>query len=885
MATQTSPVVWGARFFRCALQVNPYPYLERHGVQHNFRDETAYNVALVDSLVAVGVEVACVTDHYRVKTSESLVRQARAKGIHVFPGFEAVSKDGVHFLCIFDTPTPIDRLERYLGQLGIHDEAEASPIGKLDSEHLLAEMQRWGGVCIAAHIASAGGLLRTLSGQSRVNVWRNEALLACSLPGAPENAPAEYRDIVANRDPAYKRKWPVAVLNSQDISGPADAKSHSCSCMIKMTAPSVEALRQAFLDPESRVRLLHTVEPVRHYELLELTWEGGFLDNVKVQFSPHLNSLIGGRGTGKSSVIESLRAVLGVAPSAADSRKRHEEVLRSVIRPGTKITARVAVHRPQRVEYIVERLLPGDSIVRTSDNKKSKIRARDLIPGLEIYGQHEISELAGDTRALTALLARFLEDGIATDGDLQRLKSELQTSRAGILTLGNKLRGLEERLAALPRLEEQVKRFEEAGIAGVLKDQTAIIAEEGEFNELRALLEPIAALGEEITGHLPVNLDDTPLEALRASPLSGEVPHIETVIKTFSAAVKRSHSSLLKALDEATAGIDRIQAKHSARKKEVQKKTAGLLRQLGSGSADGQDYIRIKTQLSALQPLKPEGEKARVALAENVAKRDELLRQWAERKAAQFRSLEKAARRVSKLLAGSVRVSVVFQGDREPLWQALRKLGGRLAETIEALEAHDTLTPIGLAVRMRDGAQALRDVYGINLGAAERLAGAEPQVLMEIEEADLAHTTEVELNVATKDADPVWKKLSDLSAGQRATAVLLLLLLESPAPLVVDQPEDDLDNRFIYDSIVPRIRAEKRQRQFIFATHNANIPVLADAELVACFHAAGDGSEGRAELRADCVGSIDVPEVRKVIEQVLEGGAEAFEMRRKKYRY
>ena len=103
---------------------------------------------------------------------------------------------------------------------------------------------------------------------------------------------------------------------------------------------------------------------------------------------------------------------------------------------------------------------------------------------------------------------------------------------------------------------------------------------------------------------------------------------------------------------------------------------------------------------------------------------------------------------------------------------------------------------------------------------------------MLVEELDLPPTTKIELNVAAEGQTPVWQALEELSTGQKATAVLLLLLLESEAPLVVDQPEDDLDNRFITEGIVPKMREEKRRRQFVFSTHNANIPVLGDAELI-----------------------------------------------------
>ena len=108
--------------------------------------------------------------------------------------------------------------------------------------------------------------------------------------------------------------------------------------------------------------------------------------------------------------------------------------------------------------------------------------------------------------------------------------------------------------------------------------------------------------------------------------------------------------------------------------------------------------------------------------------------------------------------------------------------------------------------------------------------------------------------------------------------------IESEAPLVVDQPEDDLGNRFVTEGVVPKMREEKRRRQFVFATHNANIPVLGDAELIVGLTASGEaGQEGKARIPPEHIGSIDSRSVRELVEEVLESGRAAFEMRRRKY--
>jgi PHP family Zn ribbon phosphoesterase len=265
----------GARFYRCALQVNPFAYLFRHSKQTTFTTEDKYNSAIIASCKDVGIEVIGVTDHYRVQESFGLLKAARAAGLYAFSGFEAVTKDGVHFLCLFD-PDKDNVLERFIGECGIHNQMASSPTGNQDCLELLTCAKGWGGICIAAHVASdQGGLLKKLSGQSRINVWTSSDLLACALAGPMDEAPEAIRPILANKSGEYHRSRAVAVINASDINTPEDLKKEGSSCFIKMSNVSVEALRQAFLDPLSRIRLNSDAQPEPHAEFLAMNWEGG----------------------------------------------------------------------------------------------------------------------------------------------------------------------------------------------------------------------------------------------------------------------------------------------------------------------------------------------------------------------------------------------------------------------------------------------------------------------------------------------------------------------------------------------------------------------------------------------------------------------------------
>lgn len=118
-----------------------------------------------------------------------------------------------------------------------------------------------------------------------------------------------------------------------------------------------------------------------------------------------------------------------------------------------------------------------------------------------------------------------------------------------------------------------------------------------------------------------------------------------------------------------------------------------------------------------------------------------------------------------------------------------------------------------------------------------------------------------------------------MNGGEQCTAILHLLLLDNRDPLIMDQPDDNLDNVFIAERILQELRAAKTERQFMFATHNANIPVFGDAEWIGVCSA----SEDRAKMPAEAQGSIDISKIRDEVASILEGGREAFMQRKAKY--
>ena len=872
----------GARFYRCALQINPFAYLKRHHQRTTFGSEAEYNDAIVEACLENDIEVVAVTDHYRVKSSMTLVRAARDAGLWAFGGFEAVSKDGVHFLCLFD-PDKDDRLERFIGECGVHDPNRPSPTGNLDSAELLETSKEWGAAVVAAHVASNGGLLKALRGQARIDVWTSPHLLACALPGPVEDAPDGVRQILRNKDANHRRPRAVAIVNASDANSPEDLRTSSASCFIKMSKVSVEAFRQAFLDPESRIRLNSDPLPEPHAEFLSMAWEGGFLGSTSVHFNGNLNALVGGRGTGKSTMIESIRYVLGLEPLGDEARRAHEGVVKHVLKPGTKVSLLVRSHHPCESRYTIERSVPNPPTVKDETGDVLTVSPRDVMPGVQVFGQHEISELARSPGKLTLLLEGFAERDPSLSGRKTELRMALERSRRRIVEARHEMEMLEDRLAALPGLEETQKRFREAGLEKRLEEKSLLVREERLFSILGERLEPFRTLQRELVENLPIDAAFVSEKALDGLPNADALGETKKVLAILSARLDEVGSRFGDALSEADTAIAGIEDRWSERRKAVEETYERLLRDLQKSGIDGAEFIQLRRQIEELRPLEERLESLGKDLGTREAHRRKLVSEWEDVKAREYREIVGAARKISRKLHGRVKVEVTMTRNREPLEEVLRNVGGNLAAALERLRKIDQLSLPELSQRCREGKESLISAYDLPPGAAERIAGAGLDLHMRIEEVELPATTHIELNTEADGEPPVWRTLDALSTGQKATAVLLLLLLDSEAPLVVDQPEDDLDNRFITESVVPIMRREKRRRQFVFSTHNANIPVLGDAELILGLAASGEAEDGGARIAPEHMGAIDSRPVRELVEETLEGGKDAFEMRRSKY--
>lgn len=237
--------------------------------------------------------------------------------------------------------------------------------------------------------------------------------------------------------------------------------------------------------------------------------------------------------------------------------------------------------------------------------------------------------------------------------------------------------------------------------------------------------------------------------------------------------------------------------------------------------------------------------------------------------------VEEAARDLSAAVGSRVRVTVSPLADKTELVEALEQAVSGQQVRREQLQRVARSAPLTIGEVIRQGASAL-EALGCTSGTASKLAALPPSSVREIEESDTPDEIQVEIDLGSPGAES-WEDVKEVSPGQRATALLALALASGNEPLIIDQPEDDLDNRYIYEEVVRVLAEVCESRQVIVATHNANIPVLGDAEMILALDAQADRSSVLA------YGGLEDSDVATCARQILEGGDRAFEARHRRY--
>lgn len=869
----------GARFHRCALQVNPWQYAVDYkgGPPQDLVDEHSFNEALLDAAEDTEISVLALADHNRISSGIALLKQAADRGIAVFPGFETNSSEGIHLSLLFEIGTDPEHIEACIARAKKLDGALTSP-GELPFAQLIAHAtNEWGALPIAPHINGSNGLWKELSGEARAVAWTTADLSAVGLSKDPSNIPDGLRDAIANTAGEYHRDHPLAVLHAADVDAPADLSGDAVWTAISMVEPSLNGLRQAFLDPQSRVRRPDEVSEVKRSQIIAVGWEGGFFDGVAIPFAADFTTLIGGRGAGKSTVLHSLTFALGHPSPTVESAETQKEVVEKVLGTGTTIWVVVRPADSHLSSCVVSRTVGDVARVTTLGGEPAGFSPSGLLGGLDAYGQRDIARLAESPAERRPLLNRFV--GVEVDGPIRSIRDALSKNHDDLDEAETRRDGLAEDVERLAQLRDRLTRYEDLNVEQKSRTEAAHARVEQRLSQTDAVFSEVGDAVEELRGTAPFDLSFLSHEedAVGATALTAASKVLLNLQEDISRLTAEMAAAILKAGAEIEAVIKLFEPERQAAKSEYSR----MLRQLGNDGDADDAYVKLAAQIQQLDPVSKHHARSEKLVTSLLASRAALLADLKSALARRSAQLTLAAKKLSRE-AGSraVRVSVSPGKSEDAIGTVLRDhVGGRWKEVLAQVDAAG-MEPLELVAECRRGEESLsvRLADGPSNQVSQLCALDEP-TLRAIEEVDPGIAIDVHLNVVNEAGPPRWRPIEELSTGQKATAILMLLLSDATAPLIVDQPEDDLDNAFVYEGVVPRVRRAKSKHQVIFATHNANLPVLGDAEQIVVLEA--DDEHGWVAEGGE--GALEIPSVTAHVGRLLEGGREAFDKRRKRY--
>jgi len=857
-----------------------------------------------------GLEIVGITEHNDVGWLPYIQRAADKAGIIAFPGLELGSLAGekaIHFLALFDPGTPADSIDHWLSSLGLmpnqrfHPDKTPRVVQKHTyelTELICQESDGLPGVAIAAHASSPNGLFEGMQGEGRVLAYIDPRFLAVEIPGTREELNNFERDLVNGKLETYQHKN-VACLNHSDGRGIGYA-SEGCRNVgdrityIKLSNPTVEGLRQAFLDYESRVRLEGERSEDSCPRLVGISMEGSFLQGQEggpflLHLNPNLNCIIGGRGSGKSALLEAIRYAFDIQIKTEANRGQANELLRNTLGAGAKVT--VFYETEDNTLYRVERTWGQEPRVfdAQTGEEKQDLHPNRLMPGgpIEVYGQKEVYEISKDPEFQLRLLDNYVAEDLRPVQEEERdLIRQLEIDAQDTLRAEQEIEQADEKLQDLPAVREELARLERQQIIARLERKKQLEQEKTLLEQAGTTIEELAVEIEDFAaGHgIPSDLlGDQARDGLpHAELLAEQRTLLDEVEFTFRQAVSNLPSSLRAIWKRGEDYVAKWQQDYEQEEEIYQ----ALLREIPDASAER--YINLQRQRSALERLEKEVKRRRDIATRLEAERQETLSALRRlRREEAFGIRRQKAQELDALLGTAISISIVSEGNRAAYAEHLSRnwSGSRvrasIVESIARTAAEDDTyyDPIHLVAAIRkereyppESDSILGQTYNVSEAFRRRLASLPDETLYALETYSVPDLPVIKLRVGDQD-----KPLTDLSVGQKCTAILSLILVERETPLIIDQPEDDLDNRFIFDEIVQTLRREKERRQFIIATHNANIPVSGDAELIIIL----DADEAHGWIA--CLGSIDDSPMREPVENILEGGREAFRIRKEKY--
>ena len=811
----------------------------------------------------------------------------REKIFAVFPGFEPNVNDGakgVHILFLFDPEIGRERYLRLFDAImdgrSPWNRSSLQPTPR-DARAILATIEqsqsesnesatRWHYLALAPHFQGSHGVFQEM--RSRI-LARFPCDRFAGYELGDDKLPEE---ITENKKPGefllpFMRQHRQAFFHSSDAYSIAEiGQRHT---WMKLASPRIEALRQAFIASDSRMRIafcrdeegvLQEVPDPPDVTINERPWlktvtvcgrasffgvrKAGSSESTRFELSPELTCIIGGSMTGKSTLLDGLRLHIGA--SLPDDKSIREQV-----------EARGR-----------DRFLSGSPEIRLEAPGSDPSAEDHMRWPARFFAQSELQRLA-EAGSIEDLLARLapseateIEERRAT---LQELDRQLAAAAGNLAGLDEKLAEAEQDHARASRARQELDAFKGAGVdklhvLGRRRQAWMEVTQEGrrvggEIDDALASVRSFssAEMDEELTSLLTeAGIEPAPLDL--DGCWSRIVAHLQSARDELTAWMSSTGkiASTLNGVETAT----RVEVERA------------LARQ-GLDASKLKEFQKLNRQAALRGSYAAQLEERRNGARNEEHSFSALRQQRCDVQQQQREAFDRVLVHIARQFGGRIRARRIENGDLRSLDHFLSGLAQRGVSrwwngleparkpSPESLLVHfegDTLDRIGMSPTVR---QTFRELF----------TKARQRALAALRAPD-AYVLELRLD------DGSYRPLEELSGGQRVS-VLLSLLLETAddRPLVIDQPEDELDNRFLWETILPALKKLKGRRQIIVATHNPNIVVNGDADMVIQLEATAQ----RGYIAV--AGAIEEPEVRDAIVRTVDGGDEAFRLRRRKY--
>ena len=906
----------GARWWKCDFHTHtPASNDYGKGQKQTALQERSPKEWLLDYMCA-GVDCIAVTDHNTgawidpVKTALGELASEKPEGfrpLSVFPGVEISVNGGVHLLAILGCDKTTADIDSLLGAVGFHSPCKGSSDAVTTKSFIevVEAIVSANGLAIPAHVDDDNGLFRLL-GTTLQQALNCKDIFAMEL-----------------RDPAYQKPqlyvseklhW-AEILGSDShhpsgVAGQSYPGSHFT--WVKMGSPSVEGLRLALLDGELSVRRpdQDTDDPNEHAPLV--------LDSIEVSqarymgcsqvftigFNPWFNAIIGGRGTGKSTVVEFLRTALRREAELPETLQSEFEQYNRVYQDRedsgllTEDAAIRVICRKDGDRFRVQWNAAGDLEPIEQEVNGQWRRAEGDIQQrfpVRIYSQKQVFQLARTPLALLKIIDEAPEVGYhawsekwkTEESRFLSLRAKAREIRAGL--------GEEQRLRGeLDDVERKLAIFEQSGHTEILK---SFQKRKRQQRDVEVWEESWTGVGEQLrevaAEIVPDLLDETSFDSdaasdnelqRRAAKTHDHLDEIRKMVEVLASQADDIVVEWRKSRDESS-WKQSVEAAAQA----YQELTENLSRE---GAGDPAAYGELVQHRQVIEQRLEELDERKKQVDDLNNQADAHLQHLLE-----IRRELTASRRsfLNFVLSDNpyVQIQVAPYGAGETVESEFRRLlqredgtfekdigspndGGLLGELYEQDDGAEVIEENLLNIKTRVTEIASGE-YGTGTGTvadrrfATHVGNLPPEA---IDRLDLWFPEDsLEVQYSARGDGQHFRSIQEGSPGQKTAALLAFLLSYGDEPLILDQPEDDLDNHLIYDLIVTQLRAIKRHRQVIVVTHNANIVVNGDAELVVALAARG------GETQKECEGSLQEQQIRETICAVMEGGRKAFEDR------